>query len=206
MKTIIVYIFSALLMGVGSFSIVQAEDSLLLKTEEELHNGLRQLKSTMEKALNTGDIDTILANVDEHVVFTTMNGDIVRGKQAIKQYFTKMLTGPDRVVEQVTTKFEADDLSVLHGGDTAIAFGTTDDSYILADGSEFSIQARWSSTMVLRDNRWLVANFHYSTNMFDNPILKAQRMLLLEIAAVVTLIASIIFFLLGRRGSRNNTK
>lgn len=170
------------------------------KNAEDLHNGLRALKTTMEKALNKGDIDTIVAHADERVVFTTMNGDVVRGKEGVREYFNKMMTGPDRVVESVTSKFEVDDLSILHGDDMAIAFGDTEDHYVLTDGRVFDVKARWSSTMLLRGDRWVVASFHYSTNMFDNPILDAQRRYLLMGAGAVVLIVAGLAFFLGRRG------
>src|SRR5204863_5185487 len=96
--------------------------------------GLRALQATMETALNSRDIDTILANVDENVVLTTMNGDIARGREGIRSYFAKMMDGPDKVVDSVTSDFIPDDLSVFHGPDVAIAFGKSNDHYVLTSG------------------------------------------------------------------------
>jgi len=169
---------------------------------EDMHNGLRALKSTMENALNQRDIDTILQNIDENVVFTTMNGDVVRGKKQVKEYFVKMMTGPDRVIETVTSKFEADDLSILHEGNIAVAFGHSDDSYTLTSGENFLVKARWSGTMQLRKDGWKIISFHYSTNMFDNPILDVQRQVMIWITVGASAIAAIVFFLLGRFFSR----
>lgn len=168
---------------------------------EELHNGLRLLKNTMEEALNKGDIDAILENVDERVVFTTMNDDVVRGKQGVRVYFERMMLGPDRVVEKITSKFEVDDLSILHGNNTAIAFGHTEDQYTLAGGNTIDIKARWSATMFLKKGKWVVGSFHYSTNMFDNPILDAQRNIFLWIIFAVLLVALALGFFLGRRSA-----
>lgn len=167
---------------------------------EELHNGLRRLQATMEKALNSRDLDTIVANVHDDVVFTTMNGDIVRGKQGVREYFERMMNGPDKVVEDVQTKFEADDLSVLHGGDTAVAFGHTQDHYVLTGGETFDVQARWSGTMLRRGKEWIVGSFHYSTNMFDNPVLAAQQKAFTWISVMGALLVAVVAFLLGRRG------
>lgn len=171
-------------------------------TEEQLHERLRDLRAAMEKALNARDLEAMLARVDEQVVFTTMNGDVVTGKEGVRAYFDKMLTGPGKVVESVQAKFEPAALSILHGGDVAIAWGVTDDHYRLTSGQDFAIQARWSSTMVLRDGQWLVANFHYSTNMFDNPVLAGQRRLLLIGGAVAALVLALVGYALGRRSAR----
>jgi uncharacterized protein (TIGR02246 family) len=169
---------------------------------ESLHQGLRRLKQVMEKAMNEGDIDTIIANVDEQVVFTTMNGDVARGRDAIRQYFQTMMQGPNKVVESVTTKFEPDSLSILHRSDMAIAYGHSNDQYVLANGQKFAINGRWSGTFLRTGDDWRVASFHYSANVFDNPILLEQRKWLLIIAAACAAVAALLGFLLGRRSKR----
>ena len=166
-------------------------------TDEQLHDDLRQLRAEMEAALNSRDIDAILAHVDENVVFTTMNSDVVTGREGVRDYFDTMMTGPDKVVESVTAKFVPEALSILHGGDTAISWGHTEDHYQLASGQELDISARWSGTMVRRDGRWVVASFHYSTNMFDNPVLTSQRRLLLGGGAAAALVFAGLGFWLG---------
>lgn len=170
-------------------------------TEDELHDQLRALRADMEAAMNSRDLDAILANVDENVVFTTMNNDVVVGRDAVADYFDKMMNGPDKVVDSVTASFVPEALSILHGGDTAISWGHTEDHYRLASGQELDISARWSGTMVRRDGRWVVASFHYSTNMFDNPVLSAQRRILLGGGTVVALVCLGLGFFLGRRRS-----
>jgi uncharacterized protein (TIGR02246 family) len=171
-------------------------------SDEALHDALRKLQVTMERALNARELDTILANVDDRVVFTTMNGDVVRGKDGIKAYFTRMMEGPDKVVESVTSDFEADDLSILHDKHTAIAFGHTNDHYKLSDGDSFDILARWSGTMLWDGDKWRIASFHYSTNVFDNEVLRAQRKLMLTVGAAALVIALVIGILVGRSGRK----
>ncbi len=139
------------------------------------HNALRQLKATMEKALNERDLDTIVANVDPQVVFTTMNGDVARGPQQIRAYFRKMLIDPGHIVKNVTVKFDVDALTTLYGGDTGVALGNSHDHYELTNGDTFDINGRWTCTMVKNGDRWVIAAFHYSANVFDNPILERYR-------------------------------
>lgn len=168
-------------------------------SDDQLHQELRDLKAVMEEALNSRNLDVILANVDERVVFTTMNGDVVTGRDSVRTYFDKMMNGPGKVVESVKASFVPEALSILHGGDVAISWGHTDDQYELATGQSLAIAARWSATMVRRDNKWLIANFHYSTNMFDNPVLSAQRKLLIGGGVAAALVLGVVGFLLGRR-------
>jgi len=172
-------------------------------TPEQLHQELRALKATMEKALNSMDIDTVIANVTDDIVFTTMNGDVARGRDEIRKYFEVMMKGAQPRVTSLRAHFEADDLSHLYGNNVAISFGSSKDHYTLANGDAFDVKARWSGTMVRRDGRWLIANFHYSTNMFDNPVLDAQRKFLLIGAAGVGTVLMLVSFLIGRaRGKR----
>jgi uncharacterized protein (TIGR02246 family) len=168
------------------------------------HDALRQLQATMETALNARDLDAIVANVDENVVFTTMNGDVARGRDGVRQYFAKMMEGPDKVVETVTSDFIPDELSIFYGEDTAIAFGGSNDHYVLTDGRKFDIHARWTATLVQKDGRWLVAAFHYSTNVFDNPILTMQRKYLIAGGAGGALVLGLLGFFIGRKTGRRS--
>lgn len=149
--------------------------------EDPAHQALRGLKATMEKALNARDLDTIVANVDPNVVFTTMNGDVCRGPEQIRAYFHKMLDGPGHIVKDVRVSFEVDALTSLHGGDTGIAYGSSRDHYELTDGSTFDIEGRWTSTMVRKGDRWVIAAFHYSANVFENPITARMKSLIWQI-------------------------
>lgn len=165
-------------------------------TDEAVHQELRKLKTTMETALNRRDLDSIVANVDENVVFTTMNGDVCRGADAIRRYFHQMLTAPGHVVKDVKVSFTVDQLTTLYGGDTGIAYGGSNDHYELMNGETFNIRARWSCTMVRKDNRWVIASFHYSANIFDNPVLNRVKRLIAQ-AGVAAAIGGILLGALG---------
>ncbi len=171
--------------------------------ERALHDELRALRATMEEALNAGDLEKLVAHVTEDVVFTTMNGDVVRGRDGIRAYFAKMMQGEDRVVERIVSHFVPDALSILTEDDVAIAYGHSEDRYELAKGPKFEIEARWSTTLVRRDGRWSIAAFHYSANVFDNPILAAQRRALLGGAVLAAAVAALAGWLVGRFRGRS---
>ena len=156
------------------------------------HNALRQLKATMEKALNERDLDTIVANVDPQVVFTTMNGDVCRGPEQIRAYFSKMLTDPGHIVKDVKVSFNVDALTTLYGGDTGVAHGSSKDHYELTNGDTFDITGRWTCTMVKNGDRWVIAAFHYSANVFDNPILDRYKRVIWQAGSAAGLVALLI--------------
>jgi hypothetical protein len=70
---------------------------------------------------------------------------------------------------------------------------------VLTNGSKFNIKGRWTATLVNRDGRWLVGAFHYSANIFDNPILQAQRKFLMWGGLTVAVLFAAIGFFVGRR-------
>jgi uncharacterized protein (TIGR02246 family) len=173
--------------------------------DADIHNALRRLKATMTKALNERDLDTIVANVDPNVVFTTMNNDVRRGPQQIRAYFHEMLTAPGHVVKDVKVSFEADSLTTLYGGDSGVAYGSSNDTYALTNGDTFHIRGRWSCTMVKSGNRWLIASFHYSTNVFENPILDRYRSMLLPLGAGGVIAGLVAGWFIGRMMARRRT-
>ncbi|MDO5623840.1 MAG: SgcJ/EcaC family oxidoreductase [Pseudomonadota bacterium] len=169
--------------------------------QEVLHDELRAVKRHMQDALNHQNLDALLAHVTPDVVFTTMNGDRVIGQDAIRRYYAQMLQGPDALVESVVTAFEADALSHLLAPDVAIAYGHSQDRYRLRGGAAFEVRPLWTSTLVKRDGRWLIASFDYSVNMFDNPVLAEQRRVMMGVGAgVAVVLAALAFFIGWRRG------
>lgn len=178
------------------------------KPENPAHNELRLMKNHMEDAMNARDIDSILEGVADEVVFSTMNGDVIRGKSEIKKYFEQMMTGPEAKVKEVKTKFTVDKLTILYSGNDnpddasfGIAYGHSDDEYTLADGTQFQVQPRWSAAMVRDGVSWKIANFHYSVNMFDNPVVSKVKSTLVLVGAGALLLGLVLGFLLGRRKS-----
>lgn len=166
--------------------------------DEATHVALRQLKATMEKALNARDLDTIVANVHPSVVFTTMNGDVCRGPEQIRAYFHKMLDAPGHIVKDVKVSFEVDELTTLYGGDTGVAYGSSKDHYELTDGKTFDIRGRWTCTMVKNGDRWVISAFHYSTDVFRNPIVDRYRSAMWQVGAGAAAAALLVGLLLGR--------
>src|SRR5438874_4447817 len=168
--------------------------------DEAVHNALRQVKATMTKALNDRDVDTIVANVSPDIIFTTMNGDAVHGRDGIRAYFNKMMNAPGHIVKNVNTSFEADALTTLYsGGNVGIAYGSSHDHYELTTGQKFDINGRWTCTLVKQGDKWLIASFHYSTNVFDNPILAAAKRYAIWGAVAALVLGLVIGVLIGRR-------
>lgn len=140
--------------------------------EDPAHDELRALLKEVLTAYNKGDLDTLLAALDDEVVVTWQNGKVNKGPKAVKAYYEEMTKGPKRVVEKSTINPVPDELVILYNdGKTAVAWGSSKDHYKLTDGTEFDQDTRWSATVVKKDGKWKVASVHISVDMFDNPIL-----------------------------------
>jgi uncharacterized protein (TIGR02246 family) len=169
-----------------------------------VHDELRALQAAMEEALNKRDLDGMLAHVDESVAFTAMNAETGYGKQHIRNYFDRMMNGPDRIVENIKVDFVPDQLATFYGPDVAVSAGNAASHYELTNGMKFDIDARWTGTLVRKDGRWLVGAFHYSANVFKNPILEQQRKYLLMAGGGLALVLAVIAFFIGRRSGRKS--
>lgn len=192
------YFIALCLLFLSQFVMAEEQIAISEPQAKTIHQELRKLKDTLEKAMNENDVATILANVDEKVIFSTMNADVVTGRENLGAYYKKMMQGPNKVIDSITSTFVADDLSILHEDDIAIAHGHSDSSYKLAIGKTLDIKGVWTSTLIHRNGAWKIASFHYSVDMFDNPILKAQNKMLWIVGAGGALLALLAFFL-GRR-------
>lgn len=168
---------------------------------EATHQALRAIKNDMEQALNAKDLDKLLSHVHPNVVFTTMNNDVRVGRDAVRAYYHLMMNGPNRIVEKITAKFEVDELTRLYGN-TGIAQGSSTDHYVLSDGTNIVIHGRWTCTLVKEGDQWLIAAFHYSTNVFDNPVLDKVKSAALTFGSIASVGMLVVGLVIGRFTAR----
>jgi ketosteroid isomerase-like protein len=174
--------------------------------ENPVHDELRALKRGAEEAFNKGDIDGLLNQyVHKDVIVTWQNAEANHGRDAVKGFYNRMMVGPNRVVERVESKINVDELSHLFGSDTATALGDMDQHYKLTDGTEFDLHSRWTGTLVKDGDRWKIAAFHVSANMFDNGVMHVTvRKTAYWVGGVAGIAALLVGVVVGRltKGSR----
>ncbi len=106
--------------------------------EDAAHDELRALREDLFNAYEQRDLEGLLGRMHENTVVTWQNGDLNRGREGLRAFYEKMMIGDDRIVEGVESELTVDDLSILYGGDTAVAFGSLDDEFRLMNGTELS--------------------------------------------------------------------
>jgi len=170
--------------------------------EDPAHNELRAMRDGLLSGMNSGDIEGQLNYLHPNVVVTWHNAEVSRGRDGVRKYLERMLKGPDQVVEKFGAQVNVDELSIIYGGDTAIAFGSAQEHFTLKGGRQFDFTGRWTATMVKEDGKWLVAALHTSDNIFDNPLLNAAKKGLWLAAGGSLLLGVFGGWIVGRRRRR----
>jgi len=142
---------------------------------EATHNDLRTLRDGLLDAINKGDLEKQLSYLHTNVVVTWHNAEISRGREGVRKYYERMTSGPDKVVDHYQAEIVVDELTILHGENTGIAFGSSVEQFKMVHRSSLELRGRWTATLVKEDGRWLIAALHVSTNLFDNTVLNLTR-------------------------------
>ena len=159
--------------------------------EDPAHDELRALRTAVTDAITQGDFDAVIKNVHTNVVVTWQNAEVCRGHQGLRDFFNRMGKASFKGYKVPPTP---DELTILHGADTGVSFGETVAQYHLL-GKEYELKSRWTATLVKENGRWLLASYHISMNVLDNPLLNAAKPAL-YVAAGAALLAGLIAGLL----------
>lgn len=173
--------------------------------QEAIHTELRALRERMFDAYEKRDMDALLKDVAPDVVITWQNMDRNVGHEEFREFYDRMMNSDNGVVKNISSEFEVDGVSFLYGNNTAVARGTQADTFTLNDGSHFTLNSKWTATVVRQENGWKVASFHVSSNIFDNPILDVAKGWLLKAGLAGGLIGMFIGLLIGRATRRKPT-
>lgn len=142
-----------------------------------IHDALRMLKGDLVEAVNRRDIEGVVSHLHPNVVITWQNAEVSRGQEGVRAYLKRLTGGPTPFVRNFKTKVSVDELTSLFGDTTGIAFGKSQDEFDLATGRKFIVDGRWTATLIQVNGKWLIASFHASTNLFDNPLLAMAKRL-----------------------------
>lgn len=175
-------IIGALLAGTAAGSEVQGSDTLTAERTdvEAVHNSLRQVRDQIMESWQHRDIDAVLSHVDPNIVVTWQDGAVNRGPDAIRAFYKEMLVGEQSVLADIQSTLTVDTLSILHGSDTAIAYGSVHDNMtfrhpvgasLLGAGKMLALDSRWTATLVRKEGEWKLASYHVSANLFSNPVM-----------------------------------
>jgi ketosteroid isomerase-like protein len=198
MKKYVVVLWSALGCLVAAPLLAQNNGAPSAAQEDPVHGELRALRDGLVDAINKGDIERQLAYLHPNVVVTWQNAEVSRGREGVRAYLDRLLKGPDPVVQGYRTALTVDELTILYGGDTGISFGSSEDHFKLKGGADFSLQGRWSATLVKENGQWLIASLHASANLFDNPLLSLAAKKSYWAGGIALIVGLVVGVMMGR--------
>ena len=181
----------SLMLLLGATMSVQAQD------QEQDRATMRAMLGDIEQALNAKDFEAVLQHLHEDVVITYYNAEVTQGHAAAREYYQRMIESSNAVVQEFSTKGEPSAPAVFHG-DTAVAYGTTVENYKLTGGLEFTLNGRWSTTLQKRDGEWKAIALHFSSNLFDNPLLNSASRSAWIAGAVAFVVGILLMLGIGR--------
>ncbi|MEM7179708.1 MAG: polyketide cyclase [Spirochaetota bacterium] len=151
-----------------------ATNQLIAEAENPAHNELRALKAELEGAIAKRDMNSLLERLHPNIVVTWYNAEVSRRREGVKEYINRMLFAKNPIVTNFSSKLDVDELTIFYDN-TGIAFGKSIDNIELAEGITIDSTNRWTATLYKQDGKWLVTSVHFSTNLFDNPLLNTYK-------------------------------
>jgi len=145
-------------------------------SREADRNSLRTILADIQAGINERDLDRILRHLSDDAVVTYQNADVTRGKAEISAYFNKNFNGSNPIIKRFTIRGEVTAPAIFIG-DPAVAYGTTHDEMELMTGRKFTLDGKWSATILNRQGTWLVGCLHFSTNVLNNSVLAGVKKL-----------------------------
>ena len=164
---------------------------------------LRQMLSDIEQALNDKQIKPVLDLLEDDAVVIFLNGHVARGPDGVRAYFEDIFSGSQAVLKDYQTRANVGAPARFYN-DIAVADGTTEDTFYFIDGSDMTVTIYWSAVLNRSGDGWKVVNLHFSSNLFDNPLMAALQQKMIVLIAAAFFIGSLIVFLLMRRKAARN--
>lgn len=144
-------------------------------TNAVANTGLDHLRAAMKDAYVKGDIEGMMRYLHPDVVIVFPDGSMLKGPQAFREYYQRMMTAPNHRVVSYSADPQVESRTIHN--DVGLSYGYMNDKYVLNDGRSFALNSRFTVTVFKspegpRDtDGWMIRSFHSSADAFDNPIL-----------------------------------
>ena len=161
------------------------------------HEALRKLKTDVIDAINTRDMQRVDALLHKPFMSTLVSQDSFTDVNRLKAYYDDLFTRRFLRFNKITLAAEADEPAQIYTGTYAVARGSTNDVYELADGRTFTVPGRWTATAIKDGGQWKILAVHTGVNFVDNPVMTAVEKSTLYFGAGGVVLGAVIGFLVG---------
>lgn len=171
------------------------------------HEELIALRTRFTEALNERDFEKLKPLVHEDLTFISISNEKIKGLEELKDYWDKLFTGDQAILESITVNPVADERTTFLGDEVGVAQGTSRDTFGFRILGERELTNRWTAVVVREGGQWKVSRVHMSANVLDNPVLQATKKSSGLIGAVIGLVVgAILVILVSRLRSRWRSK
>jgi ketosteroid isomerase-like protein len=174
--------------------------------------GLDHLRAAMKDAYAKGDMDSMMRFLHPDIVIVFPDGSILKGPQAFRDYYERMMTAPNHRVVSYSADPQVESRTVHN--DVGLSYGYMNDRYVLNDGRSFALNSRFTVTVFRspdgpkETDGWMIRSFHSSADAFDNPIISMVAKTVFWRAGIggvaLGLILGLIFGVLFTRGRKSS--
>lgn len=139
------------------------------------HEQLRQLLISVQEAVNKDQLDTLEAYLHEDYVITVMNQEVVTKDWTLTQLFNEWFKKPDAIIKSLKIAPVASIETNIYDGRFGVCYGTSTDSYELADGRSFDFNSKWTATMLKEGDQWKLLALHVGVDPIENTLIDGYR-------------------------------
>lgn len=157
---------------------------------EEDHNALRELKALYEKSVNTNNMELLRPVMADKFSVITFTGREFTDFGTFKTQWAK--TREKMLGETGSFSVELIPQRSRIFGDTAITFGSSNNTMVTGDGDKFEFPVSWTAACRKIDGEWKIVRAHGSISPFDNPMLKSKVRSYILYTAVAGALAGLI--------------
>lgn len=166
------YIFTGfVVIWFGVSGVALANDIRAAPQEHDAdRQALREMLHQVERAINEKKFDELAGFLDPQANVIFENAEVADGAGAVTTFYRSLFEGDSAVLRDMKTKVEVNKPAEFYGN-TAVAYGTAEDSLTTLAGETFTLSSVWAVTVVKEGSVWKVVSLQFTSNVFSNPIL-----------------------------------
>ena len=141
----------------------------------EDHEQLRALLVTIRDAVNEGDVDALAAVMYSSFSLTMIDQAVITSGRELEDYYRQLMVGEDALISSMRIEPAADTLTQIIDDRFGLVRGGNSEVYELNNGRSFTLDSRWTATVIKDGDTWKVWGIHAGVNFADNPVLTIAR-------------------------------
>ena len=162
-------------MGLCLFCCLPALAGLPVSGTETDHQELRSLLQQVREATGKRDINQLKPLLHDDFVMTALTQEVVVGADGLRGLFDEWFDRSGAPLRSLTVDPTATELSRIYEGRFATSYGTSQDTFVLADGTEARFNTHWTASLIKQSGHWKLLTLHVGANPQDNPLINAYR-------------------------------